>query len=201
MGEWSAINQADRAKAVWDRLLGLFGDALLRKFGAEPPQEWETGVGYLTDAQIERGFRRFVFGWKGGPPSLPDFMRMCRAVGDDTIEEGPQPRFIALPSADDGRFDGWDLTANNRFFRYVVHRLTKTPRAWGAPGSGRQADATKIAVGYKNAWAQDMREADQVDTASGEVIRVPRETQDRAWTDVMKRAEADIALMPPREAA
>lgn len=195
------INQADRARAVWDRLLGLFGDALLRKFGAEPPQEWETGVGYLTDAQIERGFRRFVFGWKGGPPSLPDFVRMCRAIGDDSMEEGPRSNLIALPPADDGKFDGWAITSNNRFFRYVAHRLTEHPRAWGAPGSGQQADASRIAVAYKNAWAQDMREGDAVDTGSGEVMRLSREVQDSAWVDAMKRAEADIGMFLAEKAA
>lgn len=179
--------------------MGLFGDALLRKFGAEHPQEWETGIGYLTDAQIDRGFRRLVFGWKGGPPSLPDFVRTCRAVGDDTLEEGP--RRIPLPAADDGKFDGWAITSNNRFFKYIGHRLTAHPRAWRPPASTLQADATRIAVGYKNAWAQDMREGDEVDTASGEVMRLSRETQDRTWDDAMKRAEADIAALMGRKAA
>lgn len=205
MGEWSANNQADRATAVWDRLLGLFGDALLRKFGAEHPQEWETGIRYLTDAQIDRGFRRLVFGWKGGPPSLPDFVRMCRSIGgasidDVLLDEGPQ-RFVALPAADSGQFDGWAITSNNRFFKYIGHRLTAHPRAWGPPASSLQADATRIAVGYKNAWAQDMREGDEVDTASGEVMRLSRETQDRTWDDAMKRAEADIAALMARKAA
>ena len=181
--------------------MGLFGDALLRKFGAEHPQEWETGVGYLTDAQIERGFRRLVFGWKGGPPSLPDFVRVCRAIGDDTVEEGPQPRHIPLPAAADAKFDGWAITSNNRFFKYIGHRLTAEPRAWGPPASTQQAAATRIAVAYKNAWAQDMRDADTVDTQSGEVVRLSQAEQDRAWVDCMKRAETDIAVLMRRKAA
>ena len=186
-----------RATAVWDRLLGLFGDALLRKFGAEHPQEWETGVGYLTDAQIERGFRRLVFGWKGGPPSLPDFVRVCRSIGDDTVEEGPQPRHIPLPAADDAKFDGWAITSNNRFFKYIGHRLTSEPRAWGPPAvhANRPLPPMCIAVAYKNAWAQDMRDADTVDTQSGEVVRLSQAEQDRAWVDCMKRAETDIAVL------
>ena len=97
--------------------------------------------------------------------------------------------------------ESFDITANNRFLKYVVKRMAGDPRAWGAPASAQQADATRIAVSYKNAWAQDMREADQVDTASGEVIRLPRETQDRTWDDAMKRAEADIAAFMREKAA
>ena len=181
--------------------MGLFGEALLRKVGAEHPQEWETGIGYLTDAQIDRGFRRLVFGWKGAPPSLPEFVRICRSVGDDSMEEGPQPHLIALPAADERKFDGWDITANNRFWKYITKRLTDEPRAWGAPGSTRQVDATRIAVGYKNAWAQDMREADAVDRGSGEVIRLSTEEQDRTWIDAMGRAEADIMALMRKKAA
>lgn len=184
---------------MWDRLLGLFGDALLRKFGAEPPQEWETGVGYLTDLQIERGFKRFVFGWKGGPPSLPDFVRMCRSIGDDTVDEGPRP--FVLPAPEPDKYDGWDITGNNRFLNYVKTRLANHPRAWGVPGSTKQAEATRIAVAYKNAWAQDMREAGTLDAATGEFAMPPREVQDRTWIDAMGRAEADIMLLQRAKAA
>lgn len=180
--------------------MGLFGDALLRKFGAEPPQEWETGVGYLNDAQIERGFRRFVFGWKGGPPSLPDFMRMCRSIGDDAMDEG-LPRLIALPPADTRQFDGWDITANNRFWKYITKRLTDEPRAWGAPSSTQQAEATRIGVAYKNAWAQDMREAYMVDPVSGEIVLPSNEEQSSTWIKCMGRAEADIMLLLRGKAA
>lgn len=184
---------------MWDRLLGLFGEALLRKFGAEPPQEWETALGYLNDAQIERGFRRFVFGWKGGPPALPDFMRMCRAIGDDTMDEGPRP--FALPAPPTNTYDGWDITGNNRFMNYVKKRLSEHPRAWGVPHSNRQVDATRIAVGYKNAWAQDMREAGVLDPTTGEYTQPPREEQDRTWLECMRRAEADIVGLLQEKAA
>lgn len=184
---------------MWDRLLGLFGEALLRKFGAEPPQEWETALGYLNDAQVERGFRRFVFGWKGGPPSLPDFVRMCRAIGDDSMDEGPRP--LVLPTPPANTYDGWDLTGNNRFMNYVKKRLSEHPRAWGRPASAQQADATRIAVAYKNAWAQDMREGGVLDPATGEYSQPPREEQDWTWLECMRRAEVDIVGLLQQKAA
>lgn len=201
MGEWSANNQ-DRAKAVWDKLLGFFGDALLRKFDAEPPEEWVEAIGMLNDFQLRRGLRRLVFGgWKGGPPNLPDFVRLCRAIGDDAPDEGPQQR-VALPAPESTqKFDGWDIAGNMRFWKYITHRLTARPRAWGVRGSAQQAESTRIAVRYKNTWAQDMRESDVMDAATGEVIQATQEVQDRAWVDCMERAEADIAVYLEGKAA
>jgi hypothetical protein len=190
MGEWSANNQV-RAKAVWDKLLGFFGDGLLRKFGEEPPAEWEEAIAELNDFQLRRGFKRLTFGWKGGVPNLPDFVRFCRAIGDDAPDDGPTQR-APLPAIEGPKVDGWDIAGNNRFLKYIGHRLTEMPRAWGFPASAAQMEATRIAVSYKNAWAQDMRETDAMDTATGEIVRAPKEFQDRMWAECMRRAEADI---------
>lgn len=175
-------------------MLGYFGDGIVRKFGDEPPVEWIEAIAEINDYQIRRGFKRLAFGWKGGIPNLPDFIRYCRTIGDDAPEEGPQQR-IALPAPEKHQLDGWDITSNNRFRKYITHRLmTQDPRAWGAPASTQQAECTRIAVRYKNAWAQDMRESDELDQATGEVIRASDELQDRAWIDCMRRAEADIEI-------
>jgi hypothetical protein len=87
-------------------LLGCFGDALLRKFGAQPPQEWVGAIGALNQRQIERGMRRLLFGWKGGPPSLPDFMRLCRTIGGDEFDDG-ESKLPALTHEDSFRGDEW----------------------------------------------------------------------------------------------
>lgn len=176
---------------MWDKLLGYFGDSLLRKFGEVPPDEWIEAIAELNDFQIRRGFKRLRHDWNGGAPSLPDFMRYCRAIGDSAPDEGPSER-IPVPAIEGPKFDGWDITSNNRFLKYVGHRLTDTPRAWGFPGSAAQAEATRIAVGYKNAWAQDMREASELDAATGEIVLPPDEFQARMWNECMRRAEADI---------
>jgi hypothetical protein len=198
MGEWSANNQA-RATAVWDKLLGFYGDSLLRRFGAEPPAEWAEAIGMLADAQVTRGIRRLMFGAGAkGVPSLPEFMRVCRVLGDDAPDEGPRP--IALPALPTGNFDGWAMTANNRFMKYVMHRIQENTRAWGSGGSTQQAENTRIAVAYKNAWAQDMREACTVDS-NGEILMPPQEEQDRQWVACMARAEADILATMQRMAA
>lgn len=147
---------------MWDRLLGCFGDALLRKFGAEPPPEWVAGLSMLSAAQHERGLRRVVFGWKGGPPSLPDFVRLCRSIGDD-IDEGPKP--VALPAPDTFSGDEWDVAANRYLRGHLTLRLYADPHRYGRRASSRtMQDASPefvanvaLLVEAKRCWAVDMR--------------------------------------------
>ncbi len=87
--------------------------------------------------------------------------------------------------------DGWDISANTRFWKYITHRLAESHRPWGAAKTEEHAESTRIAVRYKNAWAQDMREA--CDPKTGEIIVPPRDQQDRQFVECMRRAEVDIA--------
>lgn len=196
MGEWSANRQV-RATAVWDKLLGFFGDSLLRKFGPEPPPEWVEAIDDVSDFQVTRGFKR-LYSWKGGVPNLPDFMRVCRTIGDE-FDSGPKP--IALPKPEEQKFDGWDISANMRFFKYTSHRLMEHRGCWGKAGSATLEEATRIAVSYKNAWAQDMREAFMVSESTGELTPPPEEFQASTWFECMRRAEADISVMIAGKAA
>lgn len=185
---------------IWDRLLGCFGESLLRKFGAEPPEEWAEAIGMLHYHEVGRGMRRLVFGWKGGPPNLPDFIRLCRSIGEDEFDDGPR-KLVALPPPDDRKFDGADLSANERLLKYITTRLPANPHAWGLPGSAQQREAVQILVAYKNAWAQDMREWGGIDPSTGELVRATSAEQDSNWKGCMERAEADIALLLRRKAA
>lgn len=193
-------SQPSRVDAVWKHMVGMFGgDAVERKYGKLPPAEWKAMLSRLKEVEIDRGIRRLAYSGKPHVPTLPEFTKLCRAVADDGIEEGPRP--VALPAPDAGKFDGWDITGNNRFMNYVKQRLAAQPRAWGVPGSTRQADATRIAVAYKNAWARDMREGGTLDPATGEFVQPTREVQDSTWIDTMKRAESDIAALMREKAA
>lgn len=187
-------SEPSRANQIWTRFAGMFGaDALERKFGKSPPPEWTAMLSRLNPFEVDRGLRRLAYSGKPHVPSLPEFTKLCRAVADDGVEEGPRPIALAAPAA--GNFDGWAITSNNRFLKYITKRLTAHPRAWGVPGSAQQAEATQIAVAYKNAWAQDMREAGLVDTTTGELTQALREQQDASWISCMGRAEADILLL------
>lgn len=180
-----------RANQVWTRFVGMFGGpAVERKFGLTPPPEWVAMMGRLNDFQIDRGIRRLAYNGAKDVPSLPQFTSLCRAVGNDEYDEGPQR--IALPAPDTRKFDGCDIQSNFRFLNYVKARFLKEPRAWGAHGSTQLAEATKIAVRYKNAWAQDMREFKSADSQTGELIPYTMAEQNLHWDECMRRAESDI---------
>src|SRR6185437_102688 len=155
MGEWSANNQ-ERARALWDRLLGCFGDPLLKKFGAEPPEEWVLALGSLDSRQIARGMRRIVFGWKGPPPSLPDFMRLCRSVGEDDFDEGPRP--LERLNRDDGHEDPWLMTANRHLLAHLLRVVGENPKCYGHPDEPGFVDNVQALVTAKNLWVADMRD-------------------------------------------
>lgn len=185
--------------------MGCFGEALLRKFGAEPPQEWTDALRGLAMGQLERGMRRVVFGWKGGPPSLPDFIRLCRTVGTDEFDEGESDR-QRLPAPDSFNGDAWTMAANRYLLGHIATRMSQNPKFYGQPASykamrARQdeldllgldkhnLDASPVfienvhaLVAAKNAWADDMRDL-AVDGG------VPVETQKAVWRDWIGRAE------------
>lgn len=190
-----------RASQLWKRFVGMFGGpAVERKYGLEPPPEWVAMMGRLKDFELDRGVRRLAYNGARDVPSLPQFTSLCRAVGDDGIDEGPRSA-VALPNPDTRKYDGWALTANNRFCRYVLDRLMTDPRTWGPAGSNEQHVSTQIGVAYKNAWARDMRDAETADPHTGEMVRPPREVQDSAWWSCMERMEAEIAATHQRAAA
>lgn len=159
----------------------------------------------LTAAQHERGLRRLVFGWKGGPPSLPDFMRLCRSIGTDEFDEGEpdQPR---LPAPDAFTGDNWDMAANRYLLGHIAKRMKEDPKFYGRPASSKMlqapekdlrelgvdthyldasgefvANVNKL-VSAKNAWAADMRDL----AVNGEV---PPSTQKAVWYDLIGTAE------------
>lgn len=207
MDEWSANKPEIRAKAVWDRLLGCFGDSLLRKFGAEPPAEWVGALKGLTQPQIERGLRRIVFGWKGGAPSLPDFVRLCRAVGEE-FDEGNQ---LKLPAPGEDPWEGkqWLMAGNRYLLGHIVNRVAEDPKRYGRGASYQlmraplkdlrelgldvhNLDASQEfienvheLVAAKNAWVADMEDL----AMNG---GVPVETQKAIWNDYVVEAERRI---------
>lgn len=178
MAEWSANNSHQRANQVWDRLLGCFGDSLIRKFDETPPQEWIAAINSLNDYQLQQGMRRMLFSGKAHPPALPEFVKLCRTVGH--LDDIPDQRPVAnLPRiGHDDAFDKWDIAANNRLLSYVLTQGTKH-RYFDPP-------QTRILVALKNRWADLMRESVVDDD-------VPKADQEAAWIECIRMAEDEIA--------
>lgn len=171
--------------------MGYYGDSLIRRFDEEPPQEWIDAIASLNDFQVQRGMRRLLAA-KGGVPSLPEFMRQCRGIGDEFDQADPKPA-PPLAKAPETAYDGWDVSGNVRLLKHVTQVSCGGHRPWGPPWTEQHAECTRIAVRYKHAWAQDMRESFTLDQATGELIPPTREIQDANWLECMRRAEADIA--------
>lgn len=179
MGEWSASKREDRATEVWDRLLGCFGESLLRKYGATPPEEWKGAIAMLGDYQLQRGMRRLLYSGKGTPPTLPEFLKWCRTVGhDDNIPDEPAP-LASFPQISQDGGDVWSIAANQHLLKHVVTRTVERR----APYQVADIDALLTA---KKLWAQDMRDL-QVDG------KVPVETQKEIWREYLEGAERQIA--------
>lgn len=200
MPAWNQTEAAKiRAAQVWKRLLGSFGDSLIRKFDASPPDEWTEALASLKAPQIERAFRRMRYQGLQAPPSLPAFMRLAREVGDDGEDQVPLA-VLALPAPE---LDKWAIEANHWLLKHIRTQLAKTPRLYGTPASvqvlqnrenvqGLALDYSSVfsrnvqrLVDAKNLWAVDMRDLSRND-AQG---RVPMPTARAVWADYVNRAE------------
>lgn len=193
----------DRAPEVWRRLIGLFGgDSVRRKYGDTPPGEWVSVIAKLNDYDLERGMRRLVHSGCGHIPSLPEFVKLCRAIGaHDEINEGPQLPRLSAP--EDHGFDAWAMTANRHLLAYVLKHTARHTRRYApdytashgivTPGPETR-ERTAVLVKWKNEWAARMRSvADEhgVDT----------EDQRDLWANCMTLAEAELDALTARLAA
>jgi hypothetical protein len=196
-------SSTDRAPEVWRRLIGLFGgDSVRRKYGDTPPTEWASVIAKLNDYDLERGMRRLVHSGRGHVPSLPEFVKLCRTVGQaDDVPDAPQNPQLSAP--DDGRFDDWAMTANRHLLAYVFkHTALRTRRyapGWTSGGGvvtpGPESRArTAVLVKWKNEWAARMR-------AAADEHGVNVEDQRDIWANCMALAEAELDAMAQRQAA
>lgn len=193
-----------RAAEVWQRFAGLFGaDSVKRKFGATPPAEWVGVIGKLDPRELERGMRRLVHSGRDQLPTLPAFVRLCRALADDSINEGPGTA-RPLPNPETQRGDEWDTAANKHLQAHLTRRLHSDPQCYGRPATShamrtmsRERDAAADAspdfvrnverlIAAKTAWAADMR-----DLAQNGSVSVERQRE--CWREYIEEAEAEIA--------
>lgn len=204
-------SQPSRVDAVWKHMVGMFGgDAVERKYGKLPPPEWKVMLSRLNQFEVDRGVRRLAYSGKPHVPSLPEFTKLCRAVAEDELDEGPHR--AALPNPDAFTGDEWDIEANQRLLKHITTTLATKANAMGevpkiqreyvngkfsalkSVPSPQQIQTTAVLVGYKKAWAQDMREWG-VDTTTGEVLKPTTAEREKAWNSGMQRAMAEIAGM------
>lgn len=162
-----------RAEQLWKRLAQIFGaDALERKFGLQPPEEWIETVEELNDAQLANGLRELMKSGKTHVPALPEFIKHCRDA-----REFSTPRDRQLLGSD--QFDAWGMAANRHFLAIMMRRVVRKL-------GGYNEQQTRLLLSAKNQWAQDMRETDQLDG-------VDIETQKGVWAYHIRMAESGIS--------
>lgn len=113
MGEWSQ-SKPDEAARIWAIFSGMYGVRLTRDFGESVPDVWRQAIATLPRHEIERGLRRLTIGGSGSPPTLPQFVRACKTVGDDELR---QPNQAALPEKD--LRDNFERFADHLFLNYL----------------------------------------------------------------------------------
>lgn len=203
-------SQPSRAAEVFRRMIGMFGrDAVARKYGEGIPEEWAAMLARLNEFQVQRGVRMLAYSGKSNVPSLPEFVKLCRdAEHDREVNDR-----AALPNPDGWQGDEWDEAANRHLLGYITRHVSANPERYGkgratgvamahprVPGN-HNADASpefvacvQVLVGYKNGWAQDMREES---AGAG----VPIERQQAYWAECMRRAEEQITQLRESYAA
>ena len=193
------------ATDVWTRFVGLFGgEAVRRKFGETPPDEWVALLGRLNDYELERGMRRVAYSGKANMPSLPEFIRLCRLNGHaDDVSDGPMMSAPQINGPESG-IQGWDRMAGIHFLRYLDRHVNSnksgrygTSRYNGAGNPLTISDEMRARVGMlieaKNYWALEMREG-------GDAEHDPQ-YQRKFWHELMAVAESRIDALIAGESA
>jgi hypothetical protein len=185
---------------VWRRFVGMFGgDAVERKYGKTVPPEWSAMLSRLKQYEIDRGVRRLAYSGKAHVPALPEFVKLCRMIGDE-VDEGPRPIQLLAPPEE----NPWIAEGNQHLRSHLNTQLATNSQRYGKPASyeamkdPKRADDKNLdaspefvrnvhtLVAYKNRWTEMMMNAD---AGQG----VPIDEQQEIWDECMRLAEAEIA--------
>jgi hypothetical protein len=149
-----------KAQTVWQHLAGLFGaDALERKFGPDPPPEWEAALSDLNDAQLHHGLQSLMRTGGDRVPTLPQFIAACR--DNREFSRAGTDRALAPPD------QNWELAGNRHLIALAARR--------GLEHKPIYEDEARRLWASKNDWAKCMRGSQEHDGS------VDIETQKAMW--------------------
>lgn len=178
----------------------------------------------LKPPQVERAFRRMLGQGMASPPSLPAFMRLARALGNDEDEDGAPPPPPLLSGPD---MDAWEMEANRRLLGYLRAEVARASDRYGPAASydalriprelldevnvnrrqrGRvpldphtlDADPRFVRNVQRLVQAKKAWAADMRDLAQNDPLgRVPSALAIATWTDYFGSAEAAMEEPPP----
>lgn len=191
-----------RARALWVRFTGIFGgDAVVRKFGEKPPQEWVVSLNRLGRYDLKRGMRRLMHSGKAHVPTLPEFLRWCRESGGDHPGDQPRASQPQLPPPPMSKADGWKGIAGVHLLGYLSRQAAQGVfyAVKGADGNydpkhKLSRELTKPLVEAKNAWAANMVEAEEEGS-------LPTDHGRAWWDEAMQNAEKVVVIVRAEQAA
>ena len=67
---------------VWVQLAEVYGKALYREYGSEPPMLWKKSIEQLSDEQIQRGLANLAEAALPFPANLGQFVEACVHLPD-----------------------------------------------------------------------------------------------------------------------
>jgi hypothetical protein len=82
-----------RADVVWLQLSGMYGKAVFREYGEEPPTLWVQAISRLTDAQIKNGLASLGNQALSFPPNLSQFVVACKNTPANHWKTLPAPEY------------------------------------------------------------------------------------------------------------
>jgi hypothetical protein len=129
----------------------MYGNRLTRDFGESVPEPWKQAIGTLTRYQVDRGLRRLTAGGSGSVPTLPQFMKACRMVGEDDGPSAPTGQPV-LPAPE---IDKFTLSANRWMLNYLMRK-------------GAHVQCLPAMIDAKNRLAAQYREIDTEDPVKDE---------------------------------
>lgn len=65
---------------VWVQLAEIYGKALYREHGSEPPMLWKQAIDRLSDAEIQRGLANLAEEALAYPANLGQFVEACQHI-------------------------------------------------------------------------------------------------------------------------
>ena len=81
----------------------MYGTLWTNSQGEEPNETWAIGIGQLVNHEIGRGLTALKDGGKPFPPTLPEFMALCRDNGwEHQASRRPAHEVLNAPIIDKG---------------------------------------------------------------------------------------------------
>lgn len=99
----------------------MYGTRHTRDYGESVPDIWRQAINTLKPFEIERGLRRLTSGGSGSPPTLPQFMKACRMIGDDDSGAVNPSRANMLPVM----FDPFHMHGQKCLSAFIQNTKTK----------------------------------------------------------------------------